>query len=44
MIIYKIYSGRKLIYATRSYYDALQVFARTRRPHIKSMEVNTWEL
>lgn len=40
MIIYKIYSGRKLVYATRSYYDALHVFAKTRRAHIKSMEVN----
>ncbi len=39
MIVYKIYSGRKLVYATRSYYDALQVYAKTKRAHIRSMEV-----
>lgn len=39
MIIYKIYSGRRLVYATRSYYDALQIYAKTKRPHIRSMEV-----
>ena len=39
MIVYKIYSGRKLVYATRSYYDALQVFSQTKRAHIKSIEV-----
>lgn len=40
MLIYKIYSGRKLVYATKSYYDALQVYARTKRAHIRSMEVD----
>ena len=39
MIVYKIYSGRKLVYATRSYYDAMQMYAKTKHPHIKSIEV-----
>lgn len=39
MIIYKIYSGLRLIYTTRSYYDALQIYAKTKRAHIRSEEV-----
>lgn len=40
MIIYKIYSGRKLVYQTRSYYNALQIYSRVKRPHIRSVEVD----